>query len=144
MGSKKIFVIFLVIALCCSMVFGILWQREKNDTSDLEQVCITALTGANCRLVDYLDHFSAYDYHYAVAEMEAFYDAYCVYRSKTAEELRTNCVYANQLIGELMDYPDLTKEQVEELISITCLLIENIDDENAYHRIFALYNELTR
>jgi len=91
-----------------------------------------------------LSNANEYDYHYGVAELTAFYDAYCILRIETKGELDTNCLYINQLLGELLDHPELNEDQVKMLVELSGILKENPHDGNAYVLVFALYNELTR
>jgi len=142
--TKKILVVLLAISVLGCAVFGWLWNRQRNDASDLERACAFAAGNANARFWDYLCEGNEYDYRYGVAELTAFYDAYALLCSETEGSSDTNCLHTNQLLGVLMDYPALQEEQVKMLVELTGLLKEDPRDGNAYILVFDLYNQLAR
>lgn len=144
MKNRKGNVILIAVLLCASFVFAGLWIGEKRDHSELEDLCVSSAYRAYDRFSRYLDSGSAYDYAYGVAELESFFNSYMSLVVLETGSTDPNCVYLNQLIGTLMDYPELTKHQKMMLVSISAGLKENIYDLNVYDDIFALYNELTR
>ena len=96
------------------------------------------------RFRQYEEYRSEFDYHYAVSELNSFCNAYHYLVVETEGSTDTNFVWLNQLVGELMDYPELTQEQIVLLASAMDTLSGNISDDNAYDDIFAVYNELVR
>lgn len=144
MKHKKLLMTALIVALCASTVFCALWVRQTRDHSDLEQQCQYASRLAYERFRDYQDNGSDYDYYYGVSQLVSFYDSYTYLVTETEGSTDTDCLYLNQLLGVLMDYPELTTEQVRTLVNITSELSWEISNPNAYNQIFLLYNELTR
>ena len=144
MKGKKLLALLLIMAVCCAAVFGILWSREKKDHSDLEFLCRYSAYRAYDRFSKLRDGDSDYDYRYGVAELTSFYNAYMNLVIANTDTTDTNCLYLNQLLGELMDATELTQERINELITISSMLSEDIYDESAFQRIFSLYNELSR
>ena len=131
------------VLLCLCLVFGGLWLKEKQDSSELEQLCSYCAYNVYERFSDYRERGSEYAYHYGVAELTAYYNCYSMLMSETEGSL-TNRKYLNSLLGVLMDYPELTKEQIGQLVTIGYQLSRNVYDENAYDDVFSLYNELSR
>jgi len=142
--NRKGYVILIAVLLCVSIVFACLWIAEKKDHSELEDLCVVSAYRAHDRFSRYLDSGSAYDYAYGVAELESFLNSYMSLVVLETGSTDPNCVYLNQLIGRLMNQPELTQEQKKMLVSISAGLKENIYDLNVYDDVFALYNELTR
>ena len=144
MKFKRLVIALLVCALCTLMVCAFGWYRAERDQSDLEQVCYYAAANANERFCSYQQRGSEYDYHYAVSELTAFYDAYAVLTAGSDSVPDSNRLYLNQLLGHLMDYPELDGEVVQLLAELTAKLKVDIHDANAYDDIFCVYNHLAR
>lgn len=144
MRQHKYYIATLIVVICVAIVFYALWVRKSRDHSDLEQQCQYAARLAQDRFEDFRAKGSDYDYHYGVAQLVSFYDSYLLLTVETQGETNANCLYLNQLLGVLMDYPELTSEQVSQLVAITAILGRDISDANAFNQIFALYNQLTR
>ena len=144
MKNRKVYVFLIALLLCASIIFAGLWIGEKRDHSELEDLCIYSAYSAYDRFSRYLENGSAYDYAYGVAELESFLNSYMSLVVLKTGSTDPNCVYLNQLIGVLMDQPELTDSQKMMLVSICAGLKENIYDLNVYDDIFALYNELAR
>ena len=135
--------VFLVAALCSCTALGLSWNHEKQKADKFETVCRYAAENANTRFQGYLNTGSEYDYHYAVAELTAFYDALVVL-TDGSEESHDIRISLNRLLGELMEYPDLSEDQLRDLIDLTAMLKADHFDDNAYIRISNVYNSLTR
>ena len=97
---------------------------------------------SHSRFCDYRDEGSAYDYHYGVSEFVSFYNSYMSLITADSGQTDVNCIYLNQLIGRLMYFPELTDDQVGQLVAITAMLSEDIYDENAYNQMFSLFNSM--
>ena len=143
MKGKGILVLLLAAALCGCAVLGLAWHRAEQRAEKIETACRYAVDNANTRFRSYLDTESEYDYHYAVAELTAFYDAIAVL-SDGSEESHYMRISLNRLLGELMEYPELSDGQIQDLIDLTAMLKADVRDRNAYLRMDAVYNSLTR
>lgn len=140
--KKTILRVALIAVICLAIVFCSLLLNEKADTSDAEDLCRHSARLAYSRFSEYREDGAAYDYHYAVAELESFRNAYMALVTEEKGSTNPYCIYLNQLIGKLMEFPELTPLQIDELVSITSMLANDIHDDNAYHKVFSLYNEL--
>ena len=142
--SRRVCCILMIAAVFCSGVFAFLWNQERKDHGDLESLCVSCAYRAFDRFSELREGKSDFNYCYGVAEMTAFYNVYMKLTVETTGSTDANCVYLNQLLGDLMYQPELTAQQVNELIAISFMLSEDIYDESAYQRVFSLHNELTR
>ena len=142
-NGRRITVIFLVTAMILAVVFGFLWYRERNDHTDLEQLCAHSASSAHARFCDYHATGSTFSYHYGVAELVSFYNSYKLLCVETQGSTDTNCLYLNNLIGSLMLSREAPEEVSDQLVAITALLSENIYDDNAFDLAFFVHNQLS-
>ncbi len=133
-----------VLLLILTIVFCGLWWRASRDTSQLEQLCRYSASRACDRFGDYMETGSQYDFRYGVSELTSFYNSYTLLTVETTGSTNTDCTQVNQLLGMLMDLPELSGETVELLICATERLSRDIHDQNAYAELFAAYNAIAR
>ncbi len=133
-----------VLLLILSIVFCGLWRMASRDTSQLEQLCQYSVSRACERFGDYRKTGSQYDYQYGVSELTSFYNSYTLLTVETTGSTNTDCTQVNQLLGMLMDLPELSGEALELLISATGELSRDIHDQNAYAQLLAVYHAITR
>ncbi len=133
-----------VLLLCTSILFCGLWLAERESREDLEQLCRHSAQQAKDRLESFRLQGSAYDYAYAVAELTSYYNSYMLLTIQESGSSNVNAVWLNRLLGVLMTYPELTREQEDSLIEALCLLTADISDDNAYQILFGICNGLTR
>ncbi len=130
----------MAVLLCLCVLLSSLWMQERNKQEDLAQLCQSSAMRAMKRFAGYRDTGSIYDYAYAVSELTSFYNAYCL----LVENICTNRISLNQLLGKLMYFPRLESSEIEYLIDAMGMLSRNTEDENAYWKLTYVYNILER
>ena len=111
----------LVLAVACAVLF-VLWQGEKNSTSEVDKLWLYSMTQAHTRFSEYLSSHNEGDYWYGAAEFQTM--ANCAMATDRADKTDANAV-----AGILMYDPGLAQAHLEEICGTleTCIA----DPDNA-------------
>lgn len=140
---KKRLAILVILCLCISTtVFYFKWQEAKNDHSELLELAQWSAEESYDYFLSFQKSVDERNYWDAVANFRAYLQAYMQYCSKTDGEW-SDYAYATDVYFSLINFPELCREHIPELIEITELLSKNACDPNAHLRMHNLRNDIT-
>lgn len=141
-SSKPRAVLFFLIA-CLSIstiVFGLLWQKERTDKSDY---LLMAQAGA----ADAVTQFSEYQktgednyYWHGVASFRAFEQAYYSFVEGTNKS--SNYSISNDVFGSLVLFPEKCQPKISEIIEVMKVIASDVEDRRGFILMENLRNSL--
>ena len=135
---KKISIILIALLLALSCTFGVLYAIEKNDQSELEQLCHNAAYESLKSFEQFRESGEDFDYISAVAEFNAYLKSYYILtENKSGDYAALNSVYGYMILN-----PDKTKTCVDDIIGALEYLSEDYDDMNGINLMYNVRNQL--
>lgn len=136
---NKIWIVAFVIALAAAAVtFAGFWICEKNDNSEIEQLCQINAAQA---LSDFRQHESSNslgDYWKGVANFKAFLNTWLTIEGKSSAEY----LWCNSVYGFMVLQPEKVQQHMDKVLEALELIGKNYTDPSGYHRIQELDNIL--
>ncbi len=135
---KKLLKVLLIVAILGNILFCCLWQQEKHDQSELEQLCAANASACLDHLADFAHNGKDTSYNQAVTDFRGFMQVYY----QLAQAKYPNYIWCSQLYSAMLFEPEQVQAYTEDLRTILRLLRDNIYDENAYTKLSELNNLL--
>ena len=133
--KKKTAVIITALALA-SAVFCGLWMHEKNDRSELVQLCQACAMQSLQDFREYRGNGSEASYWQGVSNFKAFMNAYLAVNGNSTPEY----VWCNSVYGTMVIFPDNAQENVDTLIAALDIISADYTDPNGYIKMAELHN----
>ncbi len=128
---KKIFISTVAILLLVAVVFCALWISEKNDRSDMEELCQYSVSGALVDFTEFEKGGADGQYWSAVSHFGTYIDAWTQLGGTETVEYS----WCNELYGYMLLKPQAVQENLGELLKA----LEDLDDDylnpNGHDRI---------
>ena len=120
----------LVCFAATTLIFGALWNKERNDKSEILLLAQASASDAYAQFSTYQRSGENSDYWHAVSAFRSFQQAYYLLVKDTNKV--PNYVFCNEVYGSLILAPERSQTHISEITETMALLAENVEDENGY------------
>lgn len=134
-GRKRAGTLLLILAMLGNILFFTLWQVEKRDRTELEELCTSCAYSAKDAFADYAHYGTDASYWNGVAYFRSYMNGYLELYGSDGDFLECNVLYTNLLYEK-----EAVSRYVEELRRVMRLLYEDIDSPNAFLEMDKLNN----
>ena len=143
--SFRLMPLLLAAFVIVSAALGWLWQRERQDNSQVERLCAVSANHSFESFRDYRDRGGEANYWSGVADFRAFQQSLKVLiDEETAPSHVSSADYTvcNQIYGYLILDPARAETHIGELVELMAALSRDIYNVQAYQRLYELRNLL--
>ncbi len=137
---KKLPIILFICLLITTSIFFGLWQKERQDQTDLINLCKASAASAVTSFEEFKDFGHESNYWSGVSDFRAFQQTYFLLAEGTNEA--TNYNFCNDVYGHLLISPETSQNNIDEVISVMEIIANNLDDPNGIRRMSELRNNI--
>ncbi len=138
--KKKLPIILIACLAITTIVFGMLWQAEKNDKDDLLLLAQASAKDAYTAFVDYQEKGHESSYWNGVAAFRSFEQAYYLLTENTNKTV--NYTFCNEVYGALVLSPEKSQDHIADIVATMDILAKDVENENGYLKMSELRNTL--
>ena len=135
--NKKWFMAFAV-ALAVATVFIGLWVYEKNDNSEIEQLCQINASQALSDFRKYEDSHSEGDYWQGVSNFKAFLNTWLTIEERSSAEY----LWCNSVYGFMVLQPEKVQQNMDKVLDALEIIGSDYTHPSGYLKIQELDNIL--
>lgn len=135
--NKRWIAAFAVVLVAAIVFFG-LWIYEKNDQSDMEDLCQYNAAQALDDFRQYKSSNSEGDYWEGVANFKAFLNTWLTIEEKSSAEY----LWCNSVYGYMIFQPEVVQENIDILLTSMEIIGEDYMHPSGYLRMQELDNIL--
>ena len=138
--KKKLPIILSICLLVTTAVFFGLWQTERQDQTDLINLCKTSADSSAKLFSEFKELGHESSYWAGVSDFRAFQQAYYLLVEGTNEV--ANYTFCNEVYGHLLLSPATSQNHIDEVISIMKATANDVTDPNGVRRMADLRNNM--
>ena len=133
-----------ILCLCiAAIIFCYKWQQERNNHTELLELAQWSAEESYDSFAAFIESGEEHNYWEAVANFRSFLKAYMQYCLKSNLN-HTDYTYATDVYYSLINFPELCRTKIPELMEITALLSVNADDPDADIKMHNLRDDITQ
>ena len=135
---KKRYTALVTVFALLAAVFCGLWLFEKNNLSEMEQLCQINASQALVDFRQYKETRSEGDYWYGVSNYKAFMNTWLALGGHSSAEY----LWCNSVYGSMVLSPETVQTHIDELLIAMEIIGKDYADPNGYLRMSELNNLL--
>ena len=135
--KKRFTAVVVVVALLAAAFCG-LWIYEKNDQSEMIQLCQSNAVQALSDFKSYKETGAEADYWQGVSNFKSFMNSWLAIEGHSSAEY----TWCNSVYGSMVISPEKVQANIDELLAAMELIGEDYTDPNGHLRISELNNLL--
>lgn len=140
-SKSRAILIFLIVCLSIStIVFGILWQKERTDKSGYLLMAEAGAADAATQFSEYQNTGEDSYYWYGVASFRTFEQAYYGFVEGTNKS--SNYSISNDVFGSLVLFPEKCQPKISEIIEVMKVIANDAEDRQGFILMENLRNSL--
>ena len=138
--KRNVTLILLVIFVLSTFVFGMLWNKERNDKTEIILLAQASANDAHTNFLEYQKTGDDSYYWHGVSAFRSFQQAYYLLVENTNKA--PNYTFCNQVYGSLVLFPERSQSHIAEIVGVMELLAQNVEKENGYLLMANLRNTI--
>lgn len=135
--NKKL-IVALILVVVAAIIFCSLWIYEKNDQSDVEDLCQYNAAQALTDFRQYKNSNSEGDYWEGVANFKAFLNTWLKIEGKSSADY----LWCNSVYGFMVLQPEKVQANIDKLLTAMEIIGEDYTHPSGYQRMNELDNLL--